>query len=171
MATYIKIASNTVGAGGVASVTFSSIPSTYTDLVIKISARQNVAFANAYLQFNGSTGANYSYRRLRGDGSGVSSATAASQTSADTFASVGRSSFTANTFSNAEIYVPNYTSANFKSFSIDSVNENNATAADMALNADLWSQTAAITSVTLLADSGANYVQYSTFTLYGISNA
>jgi hypothetical protein len=171
MPTYTKIASSTVGAGGASSVTFSSIPATYTDLVIKISARQNVAYANAYLQFNGSSGANYSYRRLRSDGSGTSSATASSQTSADIFASVNRSSSTANTFSNAEIYIPNYTSANFKSFSIDAVNENNAIAADAALGADLWSQTAAITSVTLLADSGAAYTQYSTFTLYGISNA
>ena len=171
MATYIKIASNTVGSGGAASVTFSSIPATYTDLLVKISARQNVGYANAYLQFNGSSAASYSFRRIFGTGSACSSYGLTGQTSADIFASVDRSTFTASTFSNAEIYIPNYRSANNKSFSIDAVNENNATAADASLGADLWSDTAAITSITLLPDTGANYVQYSTFTLYGISNA
>jgi hypothetical protein len=63
---------------------------------------------------------------------------------------------------------PNYTSSNFKSFSADGANEDNTTSIYMGLTAGLWSQTAAITSLTL---SGANFAQYSTFTLYGISNA
>jgi hypothetical protein len=66
-----------------------------------------------------------------------------------------------------EIYFPNYASATNKSFSIDSVTENNATLANQFLTAGLWSNTAAITSITLLAASG-NLAYYSTASLYGI---
>ena len=77
---------------------------------------------------------------------------------------------TANTFANVSIYIPNYTSANYKSVSIDAVTENNATTAYAFLSAGLWSNTAAITSATITNSSG-NYVQYSTAYLYGIKNS
>ncbi len=76
---------------------------------------------------------------------------------------------TSNTFANAELYIPNYTSSNYKSASTDSVTENNATSALAIMTAGLWSNTAAITSITLTPDSATNFVQYSTFSLYGLA--
>ena len=172
MATYIKIASNTVGAGGVASVTFSSIPSTYTDLVLKMSVRDNTAATGKdyKIEFNGVT-TSYNYRRIYGDSAAAYSDTAATGQSA----TIDSASATANTFANCEIYIPNYASANYKSWSADTVSENNASAANSAyanLYAGLWSNTAAINSVAIKPISGTPTIQqYSTFTLYGISNA
>lgn len=172
MATYIKIASTTVGAGGAASVTFSSIPSTYTDLVVKMSTRStstgNVA-VNTYIKFNG-TSTGYSERLLYGNGTAAASASQ-STTQFNWAGQMPAVSATANTFSNAEVYIPNYTSANYKSISADSVTENNATSASIYVDAGLWSNTPAITSIAFTEQYGANFAQYSTFTLYGISNA
>jgi hypothetical protein len=170
MPTYTLIASNTVGAGGVASVTFSSIPTTYTDLLLKISARTSrTGFVNDSLlvRFNGST-TGYSFRSLYGLNGSASSASGS--TNQATYA-LDAPAATANTFSNTELYIPNYNSSNNKSMSIDSVSEDNNAAGPIAeLRAFLWSNTAAITSVALFPETGPNFVQYSTFTLYGISN-
>ena len=170
--TMTLIASNTVGSGGVSSVTFSSIPATYTDLVVKVSARTDTSSSSAgqwlYVNFNGAT-TNNSTRILYGIGSGGSgSISGSSPTPYAVY--VNPSDYTANTFSNGEIYISNYTSSNFKSYSVDSVNENNATVAGMDLTAGLWSNTAAITSINL-SPAGGNFVQYSTFYLYGINNS
>jgi hypothetical protein len=170
MPTYTLIASNTVGVGGVASVTFSSIPATYTDLVIKSSARSSdvtSGFGDAILvQFNGS-GASLTSRRLYGTGAGAASL---SGTTAYT-GSMSSNIQTANTFGNSELYVPNYASANFKSSSSDGVNENNGAQAIAQFSANLWSSTSAITSLTVLPETGTLFLQHSTFYLYGISNA
>ena len=168
--TYELISSVTVGAGGASSIDFTSIPATYTDLCVKASLRQDVAYANASIRFNSDSGSNYSTRLVRGDGSATASSTQ-SGTSADLFPIANRSTYTANTFANGEVYIPNYTAAVNKSFSADAVNENNATAADAALKAGLWSSTATISSITLLPDTGAKFVQYSTAYLYGIKNS
>ena len=162
--TYTLIASSTVGSGGASSITFSSIPSTYTDLLIKFSQRADSATASVNLQFNGSS-SNLTNRRLYADGS-----TASSFDGTDIPIYGNRSTWTSSTFSNVEIYIPNYASANYKSVSIDGVTENNATLAEMSLLAGLWSNTAAITSIKLLAASG-NFVQYTTAYLYGIKSS
>jgi hypothetical protein len=168
MPTYTKIASNTVGAGGVASVTFSSIPQTYTDLVLKVSARSTAggAFNNCTIAFNGSS-ANFTSIWL-----GIAGTSAVSYTQAafgvNHLFYIPASGATANTFGNGEIMFPNYRSSNFKSFSADGANEDNNASIYEGLTAGLWSQTAAITSLTV---AGNNFAQYSTFTLYGISNA
>ena len=164
MPTFTKIETITVGSGGVASVTFSSIPATYTDLVIMASARSDSSVMDFQLRFNGSS-ANLTDRWLYGDGSST-----ASINNASLYIEGNRGTWTANTFSNTQIYVPNYTSANYKSVSIETVTENNAATANAFMIAGLWSNTAAITSATILPASG-NIVQYSTFYLYGISNA
>ena len=162
----------TVGAAGATSVTFNSIPQTgYTDLVLKVSARttRGTTYDWVKLTFNGSTTAAYSDRILLGSGAAASSssdsaiaAIQAGLTNAD--------SATASSFGNLEYYIPNYTSANYKSVSVDTVNETNGTTAYSSLVAGLWSNTAAITSITFTPDSGgASYMQYSTFSLYGVS--
>jgi hypothetical protein len=146
-----------------ASVTFSNIPqSGYTDLKIVLSARCDAASAAIKIGFNGST-TNLSTKYLYGSGSAASSAAAN-----EIYAYTNSSAYTASTFGNSEIYIPNYASSTVKSVSVDAVTENNATGADMLLAAGLWNITAAITSVALVPNSG-NFVQYSTFSLYGLA--
>jgi len=167
--TYTLISTQTVGAGGAASVTFSSIPQTYTDLVVKISARSARSAQqvdNLFMTFN-STTSGYTYRNLSGNGS---SAASASYSSRYISLSLDAAGSTANTFSNIETYIPNYTSANYKSISTDGVSENNASGAQMDLNATLWSNTAAITQIDIQPEV-STFVQYSTFSLYGIKNS
>ena len=159
----------TVGAGGQAAMEFTSIPATYTDLVIRLSARlttspESSPWSSVYVSLNGSS-SNFTYRLLYGSGGA-----AASQSGTTQIVWVGSSDATASTFGNAEIYIPNYTGSNYKSISTDFVTENNSGSALMGLNATLWSNTAAITSFAIAPASG-NFVQYSTATLYGISNA
>ena len=169
--TFVKIASVTVGAGGSGSMTFSSIPSTYTDLVIKASARGTQAStSHAFtLRFNSAT-TNYSSRELVGGGSGApSSATRTTLGSALYIGNIDGDSATSSTFASTEIYIPNYAGSAYKSLSVDAVTENNATEAYATLLAGLWSDTSAITSIDLISFSGhGTLMQYTTATLYGI---
>jgi hypothetical protein len=165
--TYSLISSVTVGSGGAANIQFASIPATYTDLVLVTSLRDNAGSFAAQITFNNST-TSYSNRYLRGNGASASSAGGSVTTYIESF-SVG-SSFTANTFSNSNIYIPNYTGSTNKSVSVDSVTENNATTAYGEILAGLWSNTSAITEIDITAGDGS-FVQYSTAYLYGISNA
>jgi hypothetical protein len=166
--TYEIIDKATAGSGGVSSVTFSSIPQTYTDLKIVVSARQGSGGTDIKLTFNGSS-TSYSNKRLFGTGS-----TAASDSANTTYVSntmTDDSDFTANTFGNGEFYIPNYrVSGIAKSVSVDGVTENNATLALSMLTAGLWSVTDAITSITISAQI-PNFVQHSSFYLYGIKNS
>ena len=166
--TFELIQAYTVGSGGQSSIDFTSIPSTYTDLVIKHSARLSVASDWAKISFN-STTTGYNYRLLQGAGSG----TPGSYNASDRDFGGGHanpSSYTANTFANTEIYIPNYAGATNKSFSIDTVQETNATTAYSGLLAYLWSNTAAINSISLTAISGL-FAQHSTAYLFGIKSS
>ena len=163
------IASVTVGAGGAASIDFTSIPGTYTDLKLVVSARSSSTAGQPWAviraTFNGSS-SNWAYKAIYGDGSTASSA-------GNTLSELGfgtSSSNTASTFGNTEIYIPNYANSSYKSVSVDSVTENNATQTLSALEANLWSNTAAITSISLPCATGT-WVQNSTAYLYGISNS
>jgi hypothetical protein len=166
--TYTLIEAKTL-ASATASVTFSSIPSTYTDLKFVFSARSSFAgdyLRGAYIRFNSdTTDANYSAKRVYINDANTGANSDSSLLS--TF--VNADGATANTFGNGEIYIPNYTAANYKSTSIDSSAENNGNAKS-ALGTVLWNNTAAITSITLTPEAG-NLMTYSTFYLYGISNS
>ena len=165
--TFTLISSVTVGSGGASSIDFTSIPSTYTDLLLKVSARNNTSGAatdQLWISFNGST-SSFSNKILYGTGSAASSTSIARYVGA-----LDNPDYTASTFNNAEIYIPNYAGSNYKSVSADGVNENNATGVITALAATLWSNTAAINQVTLTANGGS-FVQYSTAYLYGIKNS
>ena len=166
MANYILLERVELNASA-ASVTFDNIPqSGYTDLKVAVSARgtdSNLA-VGLRISFNGVT-TNLSDRYLFGTGAGTSSGT-------DTFIYINEmnaATSTANTFTSADVYIPNYTSSNFKSVSVDAVMENNATTAYSMLNAGLWSSTAAITSATIYPSSGS-LVANSTFSLYGVAD-
>ncbi len=167
--TYTLIASSTVGSGGAANIDFTSIPSTYTDLLIKLSGRDDrsgESVTDVLIKFNNST-SNLTNIRLYGNGT----------VSTSDSSSTGRvgvepaPTATANTFGNFEIYIPNYAGSNNKSYSADAVSENNATLSFQTLIAGLWSQTTAINQVTLYPGSSANFVQHSTAYLYGIKNS
>ena len=170
--TYVKIASVTVGVAGAASMDFTSIPQTYTDLVLKVSTRGNGSGGHGEstqtVKFNGST-TGYTNTFVYQYGIG----TTGSQAVANNTFIAGKpdTTYTANTFSNSEMYVPNYTSANYKSVSVDGTDENNSTSAVISsLTAGLWSNTAAITSIVVTPFAGS-FVQYSTATLYGIKSS
>jgi hypothetical protein len=164
--TYTLLEQITVGAAGASSVTFNSIPQTgYTDLVVKASTRRDVSGADNFLiTFNGVT-TGYTYRELTGNGSAASS----SSGSLAITGLVNGATMTASTFSNNDIYIPNYTSSNFKSFTSDAVTENNLTLSYAQLWANLWSNTAAISSIKLQILGGNSFSQHSTFSLYGVA--
>lgn len=166
MTTYEVIAHQEVGAGGAASITFSSIPQEgFTDLFLVFSLRVTNDLDNFELRFNNST-ANFTLRTLIGSGSSVSSS---SRTDSVIQSTVTGSSNTASTFGNSQIYIPNYRSSVAKSFSLDGVLENNGTVAYQGIIAGLWNNTAAITSVEMVARNSGSFVQYGSATLYGIT--
>ncbi len=163
--TYRKIQSVTVSASTSATIEFTSIPQTYTDLEIVFSLRSNRAeiVDNINLRFNGTT-TNHSARRMQGNGSTTSSSTFASNIYIETTAS----SATVSTFGNGAIYIPNYMGSQNKSVSSISVTENNATQARQNFDFGLWSNTAAITSIALNVLDGTGWLTNSTAVLYGI---
>ena len=161
--TMTLIASSTVGSGGAGTVVFSSIPSTYTDLAIKVSAANSAI----WLKFNTDTSTgDYSAKILRGDGSTASSVTNAIW---GYYLFSGYNGAT-SIFSSFDIYIPNYAGSTTKSVSIDSVSEGNTTTQYTMLEEGLWSQTTAINQITF-DGGGGTLAQYSSFSLYGISNS
>ena len=167
--TYVVIASNTLSSD-TASVTFSSIPGTYTDLVLKFSARVDGATTGRELRlrFNSDTTTLYSNTVVRGDGSAASSY----RDSNATFTAAGRAtgtSSTSDTFSNVEIYIPNYTVSQNRQASLYSVLESNTATItnNIVASADLYRSTTAITSIEVSPTSD-NFVSGSSFWLYGI---
>lgn len=164
----------TVGSGGASEIAFSSIPQTFTDLFIVVSARSS-GTANNYtgLKING-VNTNQSSRFLYGTGSGTGSVSLTGASDYNLIAYMTLSSDTSNTFASSTFYIPNYAGSTTKSVSIDAVTENNATGANQMIMAGLWNSTAAITSLSIVSVAGSNLqasgnlAQYSTASLYGI---
>lgn len=171
MATTYQLISSQTLASSAASVTFSSIPSTYTDLCLKVSARGSYSSngISINLAFNGTT-ANHSDTWLRAKNTTVtSSRDAAGATMFLGYQSSGLD--TANTFGNGEIYIPSYTVAQAKPVSAYNTAEtNDSNDPGKAISAGLWNNTAAITQITL-TPAVDNWVAGSTFYLYGIKNS
>lgn len=164
---YVLLEKVVVPAAGASSVTFANIPQTgYTDLVVKFSVRSTTNVAGSgyffFVRPNGST-TNQTYRALYTNGSSASSFSGTTL-----FADMNPSDYTASTFGNGEIYIPNYTSVNNKSMSTDVVTENNATNVTSGMYAGLWSNTSAITSLDFVP-GGGNFAANSTFYLYGVA--
>ena len=167
--TYELIEAKTLGSAA-SSITFTSIPGTYTDLLVKFSARSDRSAqpdSPIRLYPNGSS-TGITLRYIEGNGTSASSGTQA--VFGAYIGEVPASTATASTFGNGEIYIPNYTSSNHKSIQSDVVTENNTTAVKTQMFAYLWSNTAAITSLQI-NDGLANFVTNSTFYLYGIKNS
>ena len=171
--TYVAIATVTVSTSAPTTIEFNTIPTTYTDLLVKLSVRTSKGSVSDSLgiYFNGSS-TGYTTRSIVGNGSTATSGFDTGYTDAY----VGESNAdgaTASTFSNQEIYIPNYQSSNNKSFFVDSVAENNATQGYNQTIAGVWANTAAITSVRFRTFNTTNrtFNQYTTATLYGIKNS
>lgn len=160
------IQTQTLGSNS-ASVVFSSIPQDGTDLVVKFSARTNASdvIDTCLVDFNG-TSSGFTNRSLMGfqtedqsfsfnDARRAGHATAANQT--------------ANTFSSVELYIPNYAGATNKNVSVESATEGTSNYYEMLIGATLWSNTAAITSLTLRPFGSSNFVSGSIFSLYKIT--
>jgi hypothetical protein len=171
--TYTLIESKVLGSTA-SSVTFSAIPATYTDLVLKISARcgELQPEESVNLRFNGSTVANYSLTRLRGNGASLVSSRSVDDNSVTLDRVINGNTSTANTFNSLEIYIPSYTASTYKPVSSYSATENNsATSAYLNITAGLWRNTSAITSIFMYPNSGNGFLATSSFYLYGISNS
>ena len=166
-----SIATVTVGSGGAAYVEFTSIPSTYTHLQIRASARQSTSnvLNDTLLQFNGDTGSNYFRNHsLYGDGAS-SGAGAGSQTTSIYVAYMVDNGSTANVFGAVIIDILDYTSTN-KNKTVRTLQGHDANGSGwINLRSGLWfpSTPAAITSLRITAAS-ANFNQYSSFALYGV---
>ena len=163
-ATYEPIATNTLGSA-TPSITFSSISSAYTDLVLVAGNLSAASASNAFkMQVNGDTGNNYSNTYLTGDGSSSSSGR---NSSADTL----------RFFDNPNIIGPAVVTAHFMNYANTTTYKtvlSRSSAAGYSANAEvnLWRNTAAINSITIFfATSGNNIQAGSTFTLYGIKAA
>jgi hypothetical protein len=152
-----------------ASIEFTSIPQTFTDLFILASVRStrgDFPVDGLVARPNGSS-SNLSWRRLLGSGVITASETGTN----DGFGLIPTAQATANTFSNGSFYLSNYTAATNKSFSMDFVTESNSTSSyfgSQIISAGLWSNTAPITFIDFTSSTGANLVAGCTISIYGI---
>jgi len=173
--TYILIASNLI-TSNTASVTFSAIPATYTDLVLRFTSRTTNAstFDSLALKFNSDTSAIYSETTFNANGSTVASDRGLGANSTQ-FALLGASNGatnTANTFASIEIYIPNYTSTTSKPQSAFWAKEDNSTSTNsLYAVAALYRNTSAIDSINLTSRNSQDFVSGSSFYLYGIKNS
>lgn len=163
--TYEPIATYTAPSAQ-SSYTFSSIPSTFTDLVLVADYSLNVSNASLWCRLNGDTGSNYSFTRLSGNGSSASSGRGSSETQARITADA-----TAQASSTRQIvtlHFQNYSNTStYKTF----LTRYNSTGGTEAF-VDLWRSTSAINSIQIKYFDGTAAIETgSTFTLYGIKAA
>ena len=119
------------------------------------------------LKFNTSS-SNFANKYIFGQGSGAVS------TYSDADSGIGTipgPNATASVFGSTEVYIPNYALGKYKSLNYESVMETNATTSYAILGTSLWSQTAAITSISVFSQTSSTLLEYSTATLYGIKSS
>lgn len=178
--TFELIQATTLGSTQ-ASIGFTVIPSTYTDLSVRISARSTAGGGTNWdpllYRLNSAT-SGYSTKNLVGNASTTYSSTLTTATSSAAGGTWGRlmdygidtSNQTANTFSSVDIYIPNYAGSSQKSLSMDYAYETNATAAYMELVAGLYTGTSAVTQIDFALLTGS-FAANTTAYLYGVKNA
>ena len=166
--TYTLISSNVLSSSA-ASVTFSAIPSTYTDLIVRWSAQ--ASGSSMYITYNSDTSAStdYSYTSVRGDGSAANSI----MESSVFYQFIGSQPTSGSLFSSGELYLPSYASTASKPQSAYVVREGNAATVSNAIRATatLYRAAVAITGVTLTTLGGGNFVSGSSFYLYGVKSS
>ena len=164
---YESIATVTVGAGGSSSISFSSIPSTYKHLQIRLIAFE----ANDKLiriRANSDTGANYTYHALEGNGSSASASGGASKSALDFMYNYAASGYSANSPTVGIIDILDYQNTNkYKTVrSLGAIDYNGAGV--IRLESGAWLSTSAISTITLDAYNAGTFAQYSSFALYGV---
>lgn len=165
---YQSIATQSVGAGGASSVTFSSIPQTFKHLQIRYIVRSSSAGSvdYAFMQFNGDTATNYSRHYVYGDGTTASSFAQAT-VNAIWAGQSPVASTTANIFGAGVIDILDYANAN-KNKTVRTLGSYDANGSGRAeLTSGAWLSTSAITQITLLGPT--SYVQNTQFALYGVN--
>ena len=156
-ATYKPISTQTVSGTSTSTVSFGSIPQTYTDLVLVSSVTQSADVAS-YMRFNSDTGSNYSRTRLRGTGSAASSERGANDVG------IEFSFGTLTSLSNTIWQINNYSNTTTYKTALSRINN---TFDWVGTSVGLWRSTAAITTVSYTVASGY-IIAGSTLTLYGI---
>lgn len=172
--TYDLISAVTVGSGGSSSIEFTSIPSTYKDICLKLHLRTNTAGSrdDIKITLNSDTGSNYSARRLFLIDNTVNSQSSSGTPSDLNIGSVNGNGSTTSVFSNIKFYIPSYAGSTQKSISFDWVAENNDSSTYVLGSSSIgWSGTSAITSFKIESKAGNNFVQHSTAHIYGIKNS
>lgn len=173
--TYSKIASYIVSGTSTTTVVFLGIPQNYTDLKAVYSTRRSSAgvggpgiiYLNSYTGISGDT--SYTNKGIQGSGSSVSAYYSGVNVSIFYMGQITGDGATANTFSNGELYIPNYSNNKFKAISVDATGENNGTESLINLQAGLKRNTSPVTSIAFQVGSLSNYwMPHSSFTLYGI---
>lgn len=151
-----------------ASVTFSSIPSTYKHLQMRFTARTTDAMdlGGVGVRFNSDSGSNYSYHYLDGNGSSVTSGSGASQANGIATIVTGATS-TSNAFGAGIMDLLDYASTS-KNKTIRTLGGKTTTGSYVRLASSAWYSTSAISSITLFDTVGGSYVSGSRFSLYGI---
>jgi hypothetical protein len=170
---YESIATFT-GNGSANSVTFSSIPQTYTSLQIRCFGMVTLGISTSLikLNFNSDTGSNYSYHSLIGDGSSASAEAAINQTTIDNMGTVMGSSYApAPTIIDIHDYTSTSRNKTVRSFT--GANGNIAsTSFRILLSSGLWRNTNAITSIDVALSNGSlAFTTSSVISLYGIKGA
>jgi len=166
---YDSIATTTVGAGGAASITFTSIPSTYTHLQIRFMGRSLYSAANdsILVRYNSDSGSNYVIHRLYGDGSSAGAQAFTSQTYTIAGDMPAATASLSQTQGVSIIDVLDYGNTNKNKTTRVLAGRDENGVGYVWFNSSLWLNTAAITSITVLAGNGS-LAQYSQAALYGI---
>jgi hypothetical protein len=157
----------TVGAGGSATATFTSIPSTYKHLQIRAIGRNDGAPVDARYTFNSDTGSNYAFHLLVGNGSTAASYNATSQAF---LRGAPYADQTANIFGAGVTDILDYANTNkYKTVrTLTGMENNTVNFSQIQFYSGLWQSTAAISSITITPSAGTVWTQYSSFALYGI---
>ena len=172
---YESIATASVGSGGTTTISFTSIPSTYTHLQLRgiaTSARATYALDGMLVRFNSDTGSNYSFHYLRGNGSAAQAAAGTSTTSM-TIDSTIPSTAASNVFGGFVVDVLDYANTNkYKTLRSLGGFDVNGTVSGVGgyvvLASGNWRSTSAISSISITTDYGSDFQNYSHFALYGI---
>ena len=166
---YESIASYSVGAGGVSNIEFTSIPSTFKHLQLRLALRGSAtgSFISPPLQVNGDTASNYGQHYLVGSGTAASSG-ANTPSSAFFYPDCAGSSAAASCFAITVFDLLDYADTNkYKTGrALTGLDLNGS--GDIELISCLWRSTAAVTSIKITAPSSGTFVQYSHAALYGI---
>jgi len=167
--TYDKIATTTLGSN-TASLDFSSIPSTYTDLVLVIRYAGSLNDQNSRLRFNNDTASNYSRTVILGDGTSATSTRSTSATFIQMVTNYGAGTSLASGNYHI-IQIQNYANTTTYKTALARTNaQNNSGAGEVGATVGLWRSTSAINQVTYSQGSG-DIITGSTATLYGIKAA